>query len=523
MRENTQEEFFQSETVSARKSDEARELIQVNRSYELDVANRPNFSVEANFMLLPIFSFDKKQTDKSGRITHSVPVLKNGTVIKSKISVSTAETEKNGKLVREGLPGSFDMQVLFCLMDLWDEQGRAENGVVNFRLNTVCTRLKMNDSGRSYEQIKNSIKKLCVTKIESTNAYYSEDRADYISMMMNILDDATIVSSRGSTKVQDACSVKIGRHILTNLLKSYTATINRKIYQQLDVGFAQRILCLVLFKQQIENEAGVIDFELMDLASLIPISGKLYPSTIMSRLEKALSELEEKKVYRHEYLKSGKSHVLRLIPFEQPENFLLGSGHLERFNKMVRAVYKTDLMESLQMTDEALERKLDKDQKVIEYGGRKYSKVYHVIDVLLCMVKGGYQARNPSQVLKAMLEKTEDSLDYPDHFVPIDLQYKKILAQEQLTRVVTEKEKTQNDADDALYRTAFSYVKFLTPKAREAYLNRLNDVAPLMKNSPQLIDAEIAELVFQDMKAGDDMTKSLTQDKNYVRLPGGHA
>ncbi len=526
MEEHSQNDLFHSESLSKEivELEPKNELMQVNRTYELDVSNRPNFSVEANFMLLPIFSFDKKQTDKSGRITHSLPVLKNGTVIKSRISVSTAEIERDGKLVKEGLPGAFDMQVLFCLMDLWDEQGRTETGIVNFRLNTVCTRLKMNDSGRSYEQIRNSIKKLCITKIESTNAYYSEDRADYISLMMNILDDATIVSSRGSTKIQDSCSVKIGRHILTNLLKSYTATINRKIYQQLDVGFAQRILCLVLFKQQIENESGVIDFELMDLASLIPISGKLYPSTIMSRLEKALEELEEKKIYKNEYLKVGKSHVLRLTPFEQPENYLLGSGHIARFLNMVNIVYNKTLFEAIGVNEEALERKLDKDQSVVEYSGRKYSKVYHVIDVLLCMLKGGYVARNPAHVLKAMMEKEEGKLDYPDNFAPIDLLYKKTLASEQLNRVVTEKEQTQNDADEVLYRTAFSYVKYLTPAAREVYLGRMSDTAPLMKNSPLLMDGEIAELVFQDMKKGVDMTKFLSQDKiNLAKLPIGNA
>lgn len=508
MSELSQKELFHEPKPDVNSdSQEERGLTHVNRAYELDLSTRPNFSVEANFMLLPIFSFDKKQTDKSGRITHSVPIVKDGTVIASKISVSTAEREQDGKMIKEGLPGSFDMQVLFCLMDLWDEQGRPENGVVSFRLNTVTNRLNLNDSGRSFEQVKNSIKKLCVTKIESTNAYYSETKADYVSLLMNILDDAVIASSRGSTKVQDSCQVKIGRHILNNLVKNYTATINRKIYQQLDVGFAQRIMCLVIFKQQIENESGVIDFEIMDLARLIPISGKLYPSTIMSRLENALSELEEKKVYRHEYIKIGKTHVLRLTPFEQPENYLLGSGHVSRFCKMVEAVYKKTLQDLIGMNEEALERKLDRDQKVTEYGERKYSRVYHVIDILLSMIKNGYEARNPSAVLKTMLEAKE--IDYPDNFIPLDIQYKKILASEQIKRVVSEKEQTQTDADEVLYRTAFGYVGKLTPQAFDAYKKRALERSPLLADSSPMLNAEIADLICSDLKSGIDMTRFL--------------
>ena len=503
--EFSQNDFFQKD-ASENPEKEAQKIenqvIPINKTYELDVATRPNWSVEANFMILPIFTFDKKQGDKAGRIIHSVPIVKNGTVFTSKLVISATGVEKDGKVIKDSLPGAFDMQVLFCLMDMWDEQGRSEKGQVLFRLNTVCTRLKMNDSGRSYEQIRNSIYKLKFTAIESTKAFYSADKADHISIPITMIEDYAITSHRGNTKNQDSCMVIIGKHILSNLMRSYRATINRKIYQQLDVGFAQRILCLVVFRQQIEYETGVIDFELNELASLIPISGKLYPSTIMSRLENALNELLEKKVFKHEYVKVGKTHVLRLTPFEQPENFLLGSGHIERFERMVEKVYKKSLFDLVGLTSEALERKLDRDTKVIEYGARKYSWVFHGIDVLLAMMKAGYEARNPSSVLKAILETDEKKIEIPDSFVPVDVQYKELLTKEQLNQLVQTNEQVKNDADDIMFRTALSYVGMLAPSAYEKYSKTAAEIKPLVAQSKSFMSAEIAELIFQDMKAG---------------------
>ncbi len=508
--EHDQFALFSTEPTPEQKSSEGKmenpesfnAVMNLDQSYELDIANRPSWSVEANFMVLPIFTFDKKQVEKSGRIIHSVPIVKNGTVFTSKLVISATGVEKDGKVVKDSLPGAFDMQVLFCLMDMWDEQGRVEGGKVTFRLNTVCSRLKMNDSGRSYEQIKNSIYKLKWTAIESTKAFYSIDKADHVSIPITMIEDYAITSHRGNTKMQDACMVVLGKHILSNLMKSYTATINRKIYQQLDVGFAQRILCLVLFKQQIENETGVIDFELNDLASLIPISGKLYPSTIMSRLETALKELQEKKVFRHEYIKVGKSHVLRLTPFELPENYLLGSGNINRFLKMIEKVYQKSLLDLVGLTAESLERKLDKDTRTIEYAERKYSWIFHCIDILLSMLHSGYKAQNPSAVLKAILETPEDQLEYPDHFIPIDVQYKALLAKEQLKRVVEENEQIKHDADDVLYRTAFSYVKRLSPAAFEKYSKLAIENKPLASTSKSILHGEMAEFIFQDIKAG---------------------
>lgn len=64
-----QESFLESE-----KSTELEPIIETHLpqisvdGYLEDLKERPHFSVEANFMFLPIFSFDKKSADKRSKL-----------------------------------------------------------------------------------------------------------------------------------------------------------------------------------------------------------------------------------------------------------------------------------------------------------------------------------------------------------------------------------------------------------------------------------------------------------------------
>ena len=91
-----QNSLFNEEPSVEEKDEKISDQLPVSyvQGYLEDLQNRPNFSVEANFMFLPIFSFDKKASDKRSKITHSVPILKNGVVTTSVLSVATSEIMK---------------------------------------------------------------------------------------------------------------------------------------------------------------------------------------------------------------------------------------------------------------------------------------------------------------------------------------------------------------------------------------------------------------------------------------------
>ena len=478
----------------------------VQEAYEKDLAQRPTWRVEANFMVLPIFCFDKKGASKeSATLIRSLPDVQDGTVVTRQLVVSTGQREVGGKIVKDQRPGAFDMGVLFCLMDLWDEQGRPENGVINFRLSTVCNRLKLTDAGKNYEAIKNSVLRLSRTKIESKNAFFSKDQAKYLTLSMAILDDAAVAASSAG-QARGGCSVKIGRHILNNLVQNYTAKINRQIYQQLEVAFSQRLLCLILFRQQMLHDLKVVDFELMDLAEMLPMSGKLYPSTIMNRLKTALAELEEQKLFKHEFIRVGTKHVLRLIPFEQPEDFLVGTAEVDRFIRLIECVYKKPFTELSGITADALRRQVERDYKIVEWGGRKYSWSIHVLDVCCNMIAHGYEAKDkPKLVSKLLSLKDEGKLEKRLDFEPVDIAYRKRLQRESLERVANERDDRLKAAEEESLQVADHYVSRLSEADYLGYVELARETVPFLRAMDlqgPMVRQEVARLVAEDIKRG---------------------
>lgn len=485
------------------------QLPAVQEAYERDLAQRPTWRVEANFMVLPIFCFDKKGAGKeSATLIRSLPDVRDGTVVTRQLVVSTGQREVGGKIVKDSRPGAFDMSVLFCLMDLWDEQGRPNDGVINFRLSTVCNRLKLTDAGKNYEAIKNSILRLSRTKIESKNAFFSKDQAKYLTLSMAILDDAAVAASSAG-QAKGGCSVKIGRHILQNLVQNYTAKINRQIYQQLEVAFSQRLLCLILFRQQMLQDVGVVDFELMDLAEMLPMSGKLYPSTIMNRLKTALSELADQKLFKHEFIRVATKHVLRLMPFEQPKEFLVGTVAVDRFAQLIERVYKKPFSELSGISVEALRQQVDRDFRTVEHSDHQYSWSIYVLDVFCHMVANGYEAKDKAKVVSKLLAlRDETKLEKRLDFEPVDIVYRKRLQQASLENVATERETRITAAEEESKQVAENYISRLSEADYMKYAEQAYETLPFLRQMDAMgpaVRAEIARLLADDIKAGKEI------------------
>ncbi len=511
-----QDDLFRIEPKNTPESDPSKDLpVTYVQGYLEDLQTRPNFSVEANFMFLPIFSFDKKASDKRSKITHSVPILKNGVVTTSVLSVATSEIIRDGKSINPGLPGAFDMQILFCLMDLWDEQGRNPDGVVRFRLTTICKRLNLSISGRTYADMKFSIKKLAVTKVESVMSFFSQEKAAYMNTIVGILDHPEFISAKTQKGSDDTCQVTLSKYILKNLLNNFTAQINRKIYQALGNGFSQRLLSLFLYRQQVHRDEYV-EFELMDLAQILPMSGKLFPSKVKERLQTALNELTEKRVLKHEFIKVSGKNFLRLSSFEEPKDYLVGPERISKFKHMAEFVYGIDPFHYFEIADEMIEKMLSKYAHVIEFSERQYSWFFHVIDVATFMVvKTGYEVKSKNAFILKLLNSEAKELDYPMAFKPLDLCFKEKKSKDDGMKAIVIKDRDEREAEDELFRVALNYSKSLNEYGKNFYLKKVKEVSPLIQGENP-VAFEIANLISEDIKAGIDIGQYLSSEKLQV-------
>lgn len=513
-----QSELFESKAENAGDltKEEANLPVSYVQGYLEDLQNRPNFSVEANFMFLPIFSFDKKASDKRSKITHSVPILKNGIVTTNILSVATSEIIRDGKSVNPGLPSAFDMQILFCLMDLWDEQGRHPDGIVRFRLATICKRLNLSVSGRTYADMKFSIKKLAVTKVESINSFFSQEKAGYMNTIVGILDNPEFLSAKNSHGSDDMCQVTLSKYILKNLINNYTAQINRKIYQGLNNGFSQRLLSLFLYRQQIHQDRDYVEFDLMDLAQILPMSGKLYPSTVKDRLQTALAELEDKKVLKHEFIKVSNKTFIRFSSFEKPKDHLVGINRLSRYISMSEFVYGVNSLDLFEISSDIAPKLVEKYMSELEFSGRTYSWFYHVMDVATHMVvKTNYEVKSKNAFILKLLNSKHEDLEYPMSFKPVDLLYEEKKSKDEVMKAIVLKDRDIQEAEDELFRLGFTYSRALNDLGKNHYEKKVKESFPLITGE-QSIAFEIASMICEDIKSGIDITQFLSSEKMQI-------
>ena len=491
--------------------------IDQNDDFLTDLSNRPSFLVESNIVYLPIFSFDRKYSEKNSRITHTIPIAINGSLVTTTFSVATSDILDGDKLISPGLPGAFDMQILFCLMDIWDEQGRRDDGLIRFRLNHIRKKLNLTDAGKNYNDIRNSVKKLSNTKINSNKAFFSAEKAVYVDSTIGILDDPTFIDAKLSGSKEEFCTVYLSKHILGNLLNNYTTRVSRNLFHKLEVGFSQRILSLILFRQQNRNEPNsYIDYDLMELATMLPMSGKLFPSIVKDRLKVALKELEETKIFSHEFVKIGKNHFIRFKPIQEQEDYLVGSTHVTDFLKMIQYVYSVNLLEYFDISEEILKREVDKYKNIITYQKRQYSWTYHVLDALAAQIKAGYKVTSPQAFLTSRLKASK--VDYPLNFdKPIDILFREKKTKEDLTRAVVLKDKIQKDSEDEIFAISMKYSKMLNEDGKKHYTDLVRERAPLLAGIQ--LDFEIADLISIDLKNknSSEIFKYLDQSKLEVQ------
>ena len=491
--------------------------IETNEMFLQEISIRPAFFVESNFVYLPIFSFDKKHSEKNSRITHTVPVSINGSLVTTTFSVATSDILDGGKLISPGLPGAFDMQILFALMDIWDEQGRSDDGLIKFKLNDIRKKLDFSDSGKIYSDIRSSVKKLSNTKINSNKAFFSAERAVHVDSTIGILNDPVFVDSKSSGNKDEFCTVFLSKHIISNLLKNYTTKVSRTLFHKLEIGFSQRILSLILFRQQnLHESSNFVDYDLMELATMLPMAGKLFPSTIKDRLKAALEELKEKKIFNHEFHKIGKNHFIRFIPVMATEDSLVGSGYTKDVLKMIKYVHGIDITKAFQISEDVISREVEQNGRVFTYKDRKYSWVFHVLDVLACQLTTGFVPQSPVAFLTSRIK--EKTIDYPLCFdKAVDVIYREKRAKEDLTKAVVLKEQMKKSNDDEIFALAMNYAAMLNEDGRKFYGERVKEDIPLLQGVR--LNFEIAELIAEDLKtkASTEIFKYLDQNKMEVK------
>jgi hypothetical protein len=203
-----------------------------------------------------------------------------------------------------GLPGRFDQDVYVALLQMIDDKGLPENGWLSFSLYELVELMGRKHSGRDYRQVRESLRRLATTSIESENAFYHRGRKEYISDTFSLLSEVKLSEYEDSKKERtDRNRVLLSQYFVDSYKANYLKNIDVGFYWSLSSPIAKRLYRLVDKKR---NGRRIWEANLFSLKDRIPLSDYKYASKIKEKLAPGHIELIEKDFLQGvTYRKSG--------------------------------------------------------------------------------------------------------------------------------------------------------------------------------------------------------------------------
>jgi Replication initiator protein A/DnaA N-terminal domain len=205
-----------------------------------------------------------------------------------------------------GLPGRFDQDVYVALLEMIDDKGLPEDGWLSFSLYELVELMGRKHSGRDYRQVRESLRRLAMTSIESDNAFYHRGWKEYISDTFSLLSEVKLSEHDDPQGERtDRNRVLLSQYFVDSYKANYLKNIDVEFYWSLASPIAKRLYRLVDKKR---NGRRLWEAELFSLKERIPLSDYKYASKIKEKLAPAHAELIEKDFLKQvTYRKSGGS------------------------------------------------------------------------------------------------------------------------------------------------------------------------------------------------------------------------
>jgi len=264
---------------------------------------------EGNFEEHPYFRVGDRNAG-TGALTYENELrTRDGHVLRQSWTVRAA----HGR----GLPGRFDQDVYVALLQMIDDKDLPEDGWLSFSLYELVELMGRKHSGRDYRQVRESLRRLATTSIESDNAFYHRGWKEYISDTFSLLSEVKL-SEYEDPKAErtDRNRVLLSQYFVDSYKANYLKNIDVEFYWSLASPIAKRLYRLVDKKR---NGRRLWEVELFSLKDRIPLSDYKYASKIKEKLAPAHAELIEKDfLKRITYRKSGSNEF---ASYEITEDF----------------------------------------------------------------------------------------------------------------------------------------------------------------------------------------------------------
>ncbi len=237
--------------------------------------------VESNVEEWPVFQLGRSKSD-SAKVEHAI-TGEDGSELQQRLEVSAPGKYR--------LPGRFDYDVYSAVLELLEIRGgMPEDGTLQFSVHELILIMGLQPSGRTYEEVKRSLRRIAATVLESDNAFWSKGQQRHISDTFNLwnvrFDSVTDKNGSGSRH-----EIEFGNLFRRSFEEHYLRGLDIEFFWELDSPVAKRLYRLVDLKR-VGSASWSTD--LFDLQKRIPIGPYSYVSKIKEKLSAAHEELIER-------------------------------------------------------------------------------------------------------------------------------------------------------------------------------------------------------------------------------------
>ncbi len=239
----------------------------------------PLVQVESNVEEWPVFQLGRSKSD-SARVEHTI-TGEDGSELHQRLEVSAPGKYR--------LPGRFDYDVYSAVLELLEIRGgMPEDGTLGFSLHELIIIMGIQPSGRTYEEVRRSLRRIAATVLESDNAFWSKGQQRHISDTFNLWNVRfdSISDKNGSGSRHE---IEFGKLFRRSFEEHYLRGLDIDFFWQLESPVAKRLYRLVDLKREVEEVTWSTD--LFDLQRRIPIGPYAYVSKIKEKLSAAHDEL----------------------------------------------------------------------------------------------------------------------------------------------------------------------------------------------------------------------------------------
>src|SRR5215213_5518823 len=241
----------------------------------------PLVQVESNIEEWPVFQLGRSKSD-SARVEQTI-IGEDGSELQQRLEVSAPGKYR--------LPSRFDYDVYSAVLELLEIRGgMPDDGTLNFSLHELILIMGIQPSGRTYEEVRRSLRRIAATVLESDNAFWSKGQQRHISDTFNLwnvrFDSITDKNGSGSRH-----EIEFGKLFRRSFEEHYLRGLDIEFFWQLDSPVAKRLYRLVDLKRE---GAALWSMDLFELQKHIPLGPYAYVSKVKEKLKAAHEELMER-------------------------------------------------------------------------------------------------------------------------------------------------------------------------------------------------------------------------------------